>query len=269
MPMLEGGDPRNPMMERMARGEVATTMIVRLVESPAIATIAASCGFDGLFIDLEHGPYSVETANRLSLACLSAGVTPLVRVPAGRPDLVGRVLDGGALGVVIPHVETADEARAAVRLARYPPEGERSASGVLPQFGFRAMPPDRAPDALNRATLVVAMVESEAALGRVDEIAEVAGIDVILIGTTDLLSEQGAPGQFDHPITMDAYDKAIEAARRHGKQVGIGGLTSRPDLIAGIVAAGARYVSLAADIHYLMEAAARQAAEVRAIATGS
>jgi hypothetical protein len=112
---------RNPLKDLLARGEIAASMTVRLVADPSIALLARSAGFDTIYVDLEHGPFGIETAARLCVAAQQAGLAPLVRVPSHGGEWIARVLDGGAMGVIVPHVDTPDEARAVVAAAKYPP----------------------------------------------------------------------------------------------------------------------------------------------------
>ncbi|MBW8269303.1 HpcH/HpaI aldolase family protein [Caldovatus aquaticus] len=258
---------RNPVRDKLARDEVVASMTVRLVRSIEIARIAATAGFDSLYVDLEHSPLSLDACGQICMAALAAGIAPFVRVPAPGPEWVARALDGGALGVIAPHVRGAAEARAVVAAAKFPPLGHRSAAGGLPHLHYRAFPAAEADPALNEATMVVPMVETLAALEAVEEIAAVEGVDLLLIGSNDLTAEMGIPGQFDHPRLRAAFARTIAAARAHGKHVGIGGLASRPDLVAEFVRMGARYVSTGTDLGFLAAACAQQAARVRALAT--
>src|SRR4051812_49949589 len=102
---------RNPVKEKLARGEVVASMTVRLVRGVEIARIARTAGFDTLYVDVEHSSFSLETTGQICLAALEAGIAPFVRVPTGRPEHVSRVLDGGAPGVIAPHIGPAAEAR--------------------------------------------------------------------------------------------------------------------------------------------------------------
>src|ERR1700740_3614947 len=140
---------RNHVKEKLARGEVVASMTVRLVRGIEIARIAATAGFDSLYVDLEHASFSLETTGQICIAALEAGVTPLVRVP-GLAE-VSRVLDAGALGVIAPHVQSADEARAYVKAAKFPPLGERSAAGPLPHLHSRRFPGAEADAAVEAA----------------------------------------------------------------------------------------------------------------------
>ena len=259
---------RNPLKERLARGEIAASMTVRLVADPAVVLIARSAGFDTIYVDLEHGPFAIETASRICVAAQQADLAPLVRVPSHAGEWIARVLDGGAMGVIVPHVDTPEEARAAVAAAKYPPLGRRSAAGALPQLGFRAVPAAMAMPAVNDATMVVVQAETARAIDAIDAIMAVDGVDMVLLGANDLLADLGAPGDFDDPRLMDAYARTISACLRHGKHAGIGGLASRPDLVARCVALGARYISTGTDLGFLLDAATRHARTAHALAAG-
>jgi 2-keto-3-deoxy-L-rhamnonate aldolase RhmA len=256
---------RNRVKDKLARSEVVASMTVRLVGGIEIARLAATAGFDTFYVDLEHSSLSFERAGQICIAGLEIGIAPFVRVPSLRPDHVLRALDGGALGVIAPHVRSAEDARALVQAAKFPPLGTRSASAGLPHFQFRSLPAAEANAALDAATMVVAMMETEAALDRVAEIAAVPGLDMLLVGTSDLTAEMGIAGQYDHPRVRVAYARTIDACRRHGKHVGVGGLASRPDLAAEFVRQGARYVSTGTDLGFLLSAATAKADAVKAI----
>lgn len=252
----------NSVRDKIARGEPVYSMTVRLVKSVEIAMIAKTAGFDTLYIDLEHNSFSIDMAGQICVACIGVGLAPFVRVPGNDPHVIARVLDAGALGIIAPHVQSAADAEAVVRAAKYPPIGERSQSGALPHFHFRSLPTADANRQLNDATMVVAMIESPEGLAAVDEIAAVPGVDVLFIGTNDLCNSVGVAGQYDHELVHDAYRRTLEACRAHNKVVGVGGLASRPDLVKQFVAMGARYVSTGADLSFLMAAAVQKRAQL-------
>jgi 2-keto-3-deoxy-L-rhamnonate aldolase RhmA len=256
---------RNRVKEKLARDEVVASMTVRLTRSIEIARIVATAGFDTLYVDVEHNTFSIDAVCQICIAAMQCDVTPLVRVPANTPEFICRLLDGGALGVIAPHVRSAAEAREVVSYAKFPPFGERGAGGALPHYHYRSFPSTVVNQAMNDATMVVVMMETVAALEHVEEIAAVDGVDMLLIGTNDLCNEMGITGQFDHPNVRDAYLRTIEACRKHGKHVGVGGLASRPDLMAEYVRQGARYVSTGTDFSFLLAAAAEKAKFVRDI----
>lgn len=256
---------RNNVKEKLARDEVVASMTVRLVGSVEIARIARTAGFDTLYVDLEHSSFSLETSARICMAALDAGIAPFVRVPANTPEYISRVLDGGALGVIAPHVGSADEAKAVLRAAKFPPLGERSNPGALPHLHFRSFPVAETYAALNDATMIVVQFESAAALAQAEEIVAVDGVDLVLVGVNDLLADWGIPGEYEHPRLRDAYAETIAACRKRGKHCGVGGLATRPDLVAEFVKMGARYVSTGTDLAFLLSACGERARRVKEI----
>jgi 4-hydroxy-2-oxoheptanedioate aldolase len=257
---------RNNVKDMLARDAVVASMTVRLVRNVEIARIARTAGFDTIYIDLEHSSLSLESCSQICIAAMEAGIAPFVRVPANTPDYIARVLEGGALGIIAPHVHSATDAREVVKAAKFHPFGERSNASGLPHLHYRSFPAPEAYAALNDATMVIVQAESAAALERTEEIVAVDGIDMILVGLNDLLADWGLPGQYDHPRVREVYAATIAACRRHGKHCGVGGLSSRPDLVAEFVRMGARYVSTGTDIGFLIGACAAKAKQVRDIA---
>ncbi|KPK29099.1 MAG: hypothetical protein AMJ66_10365 [Betaproteobacteria bacterium SG8_40] len=253
----------NPARERLVHDELAIGIGVRAVRGVEIAAIMKTAGFDWLFIDLEHGATSIETAGSICVAALAAGIAPLVRVPHGDLNLGTRCLDAGALGIVMPHVDTVEEARAMVDAYRFAPQGHRSIAGNYAQLGFA---PSSATDVVrmfNQATLVVAMMETPRAIENADKIAAVDGIDVLLMGTNDLCLEMGIPGKIDDPRVADAIDRVVTACQRHGKWAGLGGVYTK-ELLQAYIARGMRMILAGNDVSLLMNASRDQAQFVRA-----
>jgi 4-hydroxy-2-oxoheptanedioate aldolase len=255
---------RNNVKEKLERDEVVASMTVRLVRTPEIARIAATAGFDTLYVDLEHSSISLEACGAICMAALEAGIAPFVRVPANTPDHIA-VLEGGALGIIAPHVHSLAGVTEVVRAAKFPPLGERSNVSGLPHLHFRSFPEAEAYAALNEATMVIVQVESAVAVKYADEIAAVDGVDMLLVGLNDLLADWGIPGEYDHPRVRETYATTIAACRKHGKHCGVGGLATRPDLVAEFVKMGARYVSTGTDLGFLMGASTARAKAVREI----
>src|ERR1051326_415760 len=168
-----------------------------------------TAGFDWLFIDLEHGSLTLDTACQIAVGALDAGLAPIVRVPNGEYSMATRALDNGALGIVIPHVDSAEEAREVVAKLKYPPDGHRSGAGGVPQFDYRSVKIGELTKSLNAATLISVMLETPRAIGNAKEIAAEPGIDVLLIGTNDLCAEMGIPGHFAHERRVDAYERTV------------------------------------------------------------
>ena len=252
----------NLAKQRLQQGQLALGMGVRGMRGVEVARVMKTAGYDFLFIDLEHGAASVETAFQISVAALDAGIAPLIRVPNGELALGTRCLDGGGLGIVIPHVDTAEEARAMVNAFRFQPLGHRSIGGGYPQFGFAAVPPQEVVKVLNDATLVVAMMETPRAIENAEAIAAVPGIDVLLMGTNDLCLEMGIPGQLDNERVVAAIDQVIGACKKHGKWPGLGGVYGK-ELMKRYIGRGMRFVLCGSDLSVLLAAATEQAGFAR------
>jgi 2-keto-3-deoxy-L-rhamnonate aldolase RhmA len=248
----------NHTKQQLAAGKIAIGMGLRLARSVDIATIGKTCGYDWLFIDMEHNSMDVDTAAQISMASLAVGITPIVRVPGKEHFHASRLLDAGAQGIVVPHVDTIEEAKRAVAYCKYPPVGHRSVMGVLPQFGYRSLPVAESTPIANAETMVVIMLETPEAIAKVDEFAAVPGIDSILIGTNDLCAEMGIPGQFSDPRIEDAYRKVIAACRNNNIHPGMGGVYE-PRLMEKYIGMGMRFILSGGDLGFLMTGARERA----------
>lgn len=264
-PETEDAEHLNPAKAKLARGDLVTSMTVRLVASVEIVALAKAAGFDCIYIDLEHSSLSMSDTSQIAIAGVQAGLPCFVRVPANRPEYIGRVLDGGALGVIAPGVTRVEEAREVVAAAKFAPAGSRGVSGGLVHLGYGPMEPGSFA-AMNAATLVAIQIEDAGAVEICDDLLSVEGIDMVLLGANDLLADMGIPGQFDHPSLDQAYDAVLEACRKHGKTLGIGGLSSRPDLAAQWVRKGGRFVSTGTDTAFLLGEARRRALAAKELA---
>jgi 2-keto-3-deoxy-L-rhamnonate aldolase RhmA len=254
----------NRTKARLKAGGLALGMGLRQARTVDIATIAGTCGFDWLFIDTEHNSMSIDTACQIAMAAIATGVTPIVRVPGHQHYHCARALDNGALGVVVPHVDTAEEAQAVANACKYPPVGHRSIAGNMPGLGFEGVPVGEATRRMNDETLVVVMLESPRAIENADKIAAVNGIDSLLIGTNDLCAEMGIHGDFGNAHVSQAYEKVIAACARHGKYPGMGGVYD-PKLMERYIRMGMRFVLSGNDLAFLMAGARERAAMLRAI----
>ncbi len=238
---------------------------VRLVASVEIGLAMKAAGYDWLFIDLEHGPFDLQTTGQVAIAALSQGITPLVRVAAPTAHLCTRALDGGAQGIVLPHCDSAEQARELVEVCRFPPDGRRSSGGGLAHAGFVPLGADQMHRGVNHETLLVAMIETPEAGDEADAIAAVDGIDVLLIGTNDLSTGMGLPGQLDHPRVNRVYAQVNEACQRHAKTAGMGGCYD-PALIERRIGEGMRFILAGSDLSFVIAGARRQAESVRSMA---
>src|SRR5258706_16475044 len=142
----------NPVQDRLRAGKLGLAMIVKQVRSVDIAIAAKTCGYDAVYVDLEHSVIPESAAAQICVTALNAGITPLVRVPSHDAHFANRILDAGALGVVVPHVESAEEARHIASACRFAPLGERSVAGNWPHLGYATGPADQVRTLLNEKT---------------------------------------------------------------------------------------------------------------------
>ena len=248
----------NTALNRLRQGKTAIGFGAALLRSVATPIIAKTAGFDWLFIDMEHGAFSVDQAAQLCIAALPTGVTPIPRVCADALDEGTRLLDNGALGLIIPHVDTPAQARRIGQAFRFPPDGTRSWGGGIAVYGFNAPPPAEAQKEINDNILICGMVETAESVANIDEIAATPGIDALLIGTSDLTADLGVPGQAGHPKVQDAYRKVIDACKKHGKHPGMGGIYDE-QWSKFYVDMGARFMLGGSDQSFVMTAAMARA----------
>ncbi len=252
----------NRTKEKLRANQLALGFGVHHLRTSATALLAAACDHDWLFIDMEHGAFSVHEASQVCLAALPAGVTPIVRVAADALDEATRALDNGAHGIVVPHVDTVAQAQRIARAFRYPPLGARSWGGPPAVLKFQPPGNAEAQALLNDAILVVVMIESEEGVRNANEIAAVAGIDVLMIGTSDLSAEMGISGQIGHERVKQAYQTVAAACRANGKALGMGGVYDS-EMASRYINDGARFVLGGTDHSYLLVGAKARAQALR------
>lgn len=251
--------PRNPLRRIWDEGRTAFG-IWATIPSGFSAEIVARAGPDYVCVDQQHGLTGSDHLPELLRAIAGAGATPLVRVPANEPYLIGRALDLGALGVVVPLVEDERDAEAAVAACRYPPAGSRSFGPIRAADALGS----NDPDVLGAEVLCFAMVETRRGLENVDAIAATPGLDGIYVGPSDLAIGLGLkPGPDE---TSDAHGEAVEtilsACRRHGIVPGMQCRTG--ESAAARAAQGFRLVTTCLDVGLLRTGAARELERARA-----
>lgn len=207
------------MRERLAAGKVVAGPIINFT-SPWLVDICAALGFDFVIVDCEHGPMSPSEVEPMLRAAEAGGISALVRVPANESSQILRFLDVGAAGIMVPHVDSPAQAAAAARATRYPPVGERGLAGTTRAAGYMIGTSlvDYVEKA-NRDILLLAMVETAAAVDNVAAIAGTPGVDIIALGPNDLAASMGLAGQPGHPSVDAAIDQVIAAARAQGRWV--------------------------------------------------
>jgi len=255
---------RNVAKRKMQQGEMALGFQVYHLRSIATPLLAAASGHDFLFIDMEHGAFSMQEATQICIAALPTGVAPLVRVCTGALDEGTRLLDNGAMGIVVPHVDTAHHAKRIADAFHYPPAGTRSWGGSPALYGYQISDVASAQREINNEILTTVMIESPEAVRNAREIAAVSGIDVLLFGSFDLTTELGIPGQMGHQKLIDAYQAVGDACRVHGKSMGMGGINDNADA-ARYIAMGSRFVLTGSDHNYVIDGASAKSAFMRSM----
>ena len=165
---------QNVAKEKLHAGELVIGVGLRQARTVDIAKAMKTAGFDWLFIDMEHNSMDLDTAIQISVTAQDVGITPLIRVPGFQHFHASRALDGGAQGIVVPHVDTKDTAIQMIDQCKYPPIGHRSVAGAQPMLDFQTFPMHEATEAVNNATLTVLMLETPTAIKNASEIASIA-----------------------------------------------------------------------------------------------
>lgn len=210
----------NPVKERILSGGISIGTFVFEFCTTGIGRLAAQAGAEFAIFDMEHTGWSMETIRMLMATSRSADLVPLVRIPATEYHFAARALDMGAMGLMIPMCECAEQARKLVAASKYPPMGKRGAAFTVAHDDYTGGNIVEKIQSANRQTLLVAQIETVGGLQNLDEIASVEGIDVLWVGQTDLSTSLGIPGQFEHPLFLDAIQKVVDACNRHGKVAG-------------------------------------------------
>lgn len=225
---------------------------------PRTAEMLGTLPFDYVNVDLQHGVGDYDSMYAIFQALRTSAAMPFARVPWNEPGIIGRVLDAGAMGVIIPMVNSVDEAAAAVAACRYPPEGRRSYG---PLRAAVAHGPNYF-DGANEQIAVIPMIETAEALDAIDHILEIDGIDAVYVGPADLSLSLGlAPGNHnDDPLFTDALTRIVESCRQHGV---IAGIHCQPDLVALRRSQGFAMITAVSDTTALLDGAARGLAQAR------
>jgi 4-hydroxy-2-oxoheptanedioate aldolase len=228
---------------RVLAGETLFGMFLDLA-SPLSAELCARAGYDWLIIDLEHGGATETDLVGLLNAVNVGGSTAIVRPQSGERLRIGRALDMGAAGIMVPRLDSAAEAVEAVTFLRYPPAGVRGVALRTRGGGFGAVGHADVPT-LNDQILGIVQIESPGALRQADSIAAVDGVDVLFVGPADLTHSLGIAGQFDHPTYRSALETVAAACGAHGKSAGI--LVYDPGLVPDLIDLGFRFIGIGSE----------------------
>ena len=210
----------NTVRSKLLRGEASFGVMAFEFFTPGLAPTLAAAGADFVLLDCEHSGLGIEGVKAQCAYARGAGIVPMVRIPAALAHLAPPVLDAGALGIMMPLVETAEQARALVAACRYRPEGRRGLGFSVAHDQYTGGPALPKMIAANDAVMTIALIESAKGVEQCEEIAAVPGLDMLWLGHFDLSDSLGIPGQFDDPRYIAAAARLRDAARAAGKPIG-------------------------------------------------
>jgi 2-keto-3-deoxy-L-rhamnonate aldolase RhmA len=252
----------NPIKQKLRSGQLAFGAWIS-IPSPAVAEIMALAGFDFLVIDTEHGAIDVESVQSLIQAMSGTAVVPLVRLAGSERSLANKILDTGPYGVMVPMVNSRDDAESAVRVARFPPEGTRGI-GLGRAHGFDPEARNEYLKVANTLMLVGIQIEHREAVERVKEIVTTPGIDLVFVGLADLAGSLGYAGTTGHSQLAEAVDEIVRTARQAGIPLGIA--VGGPEDLAIRIKQGFQFFHLGADMVYLGRACKNHLRQMRQVA---
>ena len=235
--------PADPFRSRILRGDTLFGLFLDL-SSPASAELCGRAGYDWLLVDLEHGSGTEADLPGMLMAVESTGAAALVRPQSGERLRIGRALDLGAIGIMVPRLESAEDAREAVTYLRYPPTGVRGVALRTRGAGLGSVAHADVGQ-INDRIVGIVQIESAGALKEADAIAATDGVDVLFVGPADLSHSLGVPGQYGHETYLAALDTVIDACAKHGKSPGI--LLYDTAIIPRYLELGFRFVGIGAD----------------------
>lgn len=242
----------NRLRARLERGEASVGCWIHMC-SPIGAEVVALAGFDVVIIDHEHGPSDFLNTISLMQAVSATEATPVMRVPWNDHVYMKRALDIGARGIIIPSVDNAEQARAAVAACRYPPDGIRGSAYGLVRASDYGMAVEQFEKELPGNVLIMCQIESVTAVENVEEIAAVEGVDVLFLGPVDLSASMGIMGQTDHPDLMAMRARAEKAIKAAGKWMG--GLAVKGDSVQAMKDRGYDIITGVSDVSLLRDGA--------------
>lgn len=245
----------NLVKQRLNQGGVAMGVMNLEFATPGIGRLSAEGGAEFAVYDMEHTGWELETIKMLVATSRSVDLAPFVRVPTMNYHHIAHALDVGAMGIVIPLVSTAEQARDAVRFAKYPPQGVRGCAFALAHDDYKGGDIAAKMQHANDNVLVVAQIETQQGVENVDAIAAVEGVDAIWIGQFDLTTSMGFPGNFQHPLFLSAVEKVLAACQKHGKTATLAVMD--PDELAAGPAKGFKLLIYVGDLWIYQQALRR------------
>ncbi len=253
---------KNRTKELLHKGQCAVGIMVAEVRSPGIAVMLATAGFDFFVIDMEHSAFNLETVEDMCLAAKGTGITPIVRVPTrfGYHNLA-RPLDCGAEGLLVPQVETKEEAEDIVKATRYHPLGQRGMALCRAHNRFARGNPQELMKCNNEETLLVFQIESKTAIEHLEELLTVPGVDAVLVGPNDLSQSLGIPGNTKHPLVEEYIDLLLEKC--HKARIPAGIHLRNPEALHPWIAKGMKILMCSSDIDLIVEGGTKITKELK------
>jgi 2-keto-3-deoxy-L-rhamnonate aldolase RhmA len=248
---------------QLKKGALAIGTIISEIRNPNLAYMLAQCGFDFFIIDNEHGSYSPETISDIIAASRGAGISTIVRIPEIRRETILKPLDCGAAGLLVPLVNTADQAKEIMRHAKYPPLGNRGVALSRAHSLYGRPKADAYLDQANKATFIAVQAETPEAIENLEKIASTPGIDAIFVGPSDLSVSLGIPGQITHPKEVEAIGKVIDVCQKHHIIPGIH--MSKLETLKAWIQKGMRFVTFSSDVDLMARAAADGLAQLKKV----
>lgn len=245
----------------LGEGGVSLGTFVFEFNTSGIARLAREAGAEFVIFDMEHSGWSVETIRNLIATTPRPDIVPVVRIPATEYHFVARVLDMGAMGIMVPMVESVEQAETLVRSAKYPPQGRRGAAFAISHDDYRSEELTTSMASSNGEQLLIAQIETVAGLEACEAIAAVDGIDVLWIGQFDLTCSMGIPGQFDHPRFHEALDRVVAACRDHDTVAGY--MACSAGEATQMIQRGFRILAVGGDLWVYQQALAADLRQVR------
>jgi 2-keto-3-deoxy-L-rhamnonate aldolase RhmA len=243
----------NKTKRLLRQGQAVVGTWLDELKSSAVAQLLASAGMDFLIVDMEHGPYTLETMAEIVRVARLVDITPIVRIPFLTWEWVGRVLDAGAQGLMLPRAEDAAQLEAFVTALKYPPAGRRGMASGLGNTDFQPVTTADYINFINDEILVIAQIETKEAMDNLDAIVRAPGIDLFFIGPEDLSISLGFPSQYQHPQVVEAIGTILSALKQSTAYVGMhtSDVTTMPQLYAQ----GIRFISYASDVEFIYNSA--------------
>jgi 2-keto-3-deoxy-L-rhamnonate aldolase RhmA len=211
----------NPVRAALQTGGTAYGTMAFEFFTPGLMAILAEAGADFVLLDTEHSGVGVETIKMQVALSRGLGIVPMARVPGCHYHLIAPMLDAGAMGIMVPMVETAAQARQIASWCRYRPQGVRGVAFGMPHDDYGGGDVVQKLREANERTLVIALIETAAGIANAEAIMAVDGIDIGWLGHFDLTNSMGIPGQCEHPDFVGAVDRLVVACRVHGKPAGV------------------------------------------------